>query len=711
MQDKKSIKLTIIGLAVLFALILGATYAYLQAIITNDNSQTLILGKTDKLGTVTLSNPTSDLKLKVTAKDMLKNKLGIYYATTDETLNYDADEIQRNVAVATLFGGESSLNYKCSMTVNIVTEGTMLSFLDEGDIYVQFGGLLTNKVDLTNISSEGYTVDFNLNNTYLPEQYVSASVALVNKNTNQNDLAGKSLAISFQNTNFSCEVIEATNETVNTSNSVIALQNSYGMDLMDYKIYGNSIQNGTPTPTNPVEVESVGDRTNNLFDFANLILKGNATTTKNSVTLPDNSTTYTTQEMLINADSNTTYTLYGIIETKNSSGHIAIDCLDENKTTIKTNIIVYNAEDNKKFKTITTPANTKYLRVNLRNRTTDGFTMKDIMIAKGSVSHFEPIGYKIPIISKGKNLLDYKWFLQEGNEWISGSYHRRYIQLKPNTTYTIKSYIPEDADPKPGLFVANYVEAYDVPQANGHWATTTGTREATFTTDSTGLIIIKRIINWQVTDQTIIDFFNTPGVEIQLEEGSVATEYEPYVEPITTNIYLDEPLRKVGTTSDYIDFANKNVVRNINVLNINDYNTSGLIYHYEWQGKKSLYFPNVLDNSYTRIPGLSNRNSVFTADANAASSMWIGAGSANLFWLGIYDVLGFTDDETSTARDKFQTWLAQNPTYVYHATTSPTTVPINLPNIPTFAGSTIIEVGASIKPNNVDITYSVNISK
>ena len=33
-----------------------------------------------------------------------------------------------------------------------------------------------------------------------------------------------------------------------------------------YKIYGNSIQNGTPTLTNPIEVQSVGDKTNNLFD-------------------------------------------------------------------------------------------------------------------------------------------------------------------------------------------------------------------------------------------------------------------------------------------------------------------------------------------------------------------------------------------------------------------------------------------------------------
>ena len=36
--------------------------------------------------------------------------------------------------------------------------------------------------------------------------------------------------------------------------------------LIDYKIYGNSVQNGTPTPEAPIEVESVGDKTSNLFN-------------------------------------------------------------------------------------------------------------------------------------------------------------------------------------------------------------------------------------------------------------------------------------------------------------------------------------------------------------------------------------------------------------------------------------------------------------
>lgn len=41
---------------------------------------------------------------------------------------------------------------------------------------------------------------------------------------------------------------------------------SKGEELIDYKIEGNRVQDGTPTPDTPVEIESVGDKTDNLFD-------------------------------------------------------------------------------------------------------------------------------------------------------------------------------------------------------------------------------------------------------------------------------------------------------------------------------------------------------------------------------------------------------------------------------------------------------------
>ena len=54
--------------------------------------------------------------------------------------------------------------------------------------------------------------------------------------------------------------------------------------------------------------------------------------------------------------------------------------------------------------------------------------------------------------------------------------------------------------------------------------------------------------------------------QLMLELGTTATEYEPYRVPVTANIYLDEPLRKIGDYADYIDFKGQRVVRKVGVL-------------------------------------------------------------------------------------------------------------------------------------------------
>ena len=52
---------------------------------------------------------------------------------------------------------------------------------------------------------------------------------------------------------------------------------------------------------------------------------------------------------------------------------------------------------------------------------------------------------------------------------------------------------------------------------------------------------------------------------VMVFDSKVSTngEYEPYIEPVTTNIYLNEPLRKLEDVEDYIDFENQRVVRYI----------------------------------------------------------------------------------------------------------------------------------------------------
>lgn len=117
--------------------------------------------------------------------------------------------------------------------------------------------------------------------------------------------------------------------------------------------------------------------------------------------------------------------------------------------------------------------------------------------------------------------------------------------------------------------------------------------------------------------------------DVQLEFGTKATDYEPYGykipvkasnddEEITTNIYLNEPLRKVGDYADYIDFKKQKVFKNVEVI----------------------------DNTGT---------------------------------LSLEESLNGVTDDVGTN--------------------------IELPNIPTFKGTTILSVDTTIQPSNLEVVY------
>lgn len=187
---------------------------------------------------------------------------------------------------------------------------------------------------------------------------------------------------------------------------------------------------------------------------------------------------------------------------------------------------------------------------------------------------------------------------------------------------------------------------------------------------------------------------------IQIEESDTATDYEPYHEPITTNIYLDKPLRKLGNYVDYIDFENGKVIRNVKETRLN--NTTFI---YTWIGKKGVTFDAALDNNYDRIKGLCNRNKIWTANGYETYTMWLGASSRVIYWIGILDYLGLT---TVTEMNE---WLTNNPTYVFYGTDIPTETPIPLPNLPTFKGTSIISADTTVQPSNAEITYYSNVKE
>ena len=180
----------------------------------------------------------------------------------------------------------------------------------------------------------------------------------------------------------------------------LTLNKCKGVDLVDYKIYGESVQDGEPTPEAPIEVESVGDRTKNLFNNDTSLL-GQITYYGSSgntgirigykILLPPG--TYT-----IHAEGtpNVQY-IYGIINSAN------------NEYISGVNIVVHNS-----LYTITFTINEGdilYLYNGSSNLNVapaiELFNSFNIQIEEGTIAtDYEPYGkYKIPVKVSSKNLL------------------------------------------------------------------------------------------------------------------------------------------------------------------------------------------------------------------------------------------------------------------------------------------------------------------
>ena len=168
---------------------------------------------------------------------------------------------------------------------------------------------------------------------------------------------------------------------------------------------------------------------------------------------------------------------------------------------------------------------------------------------------------------------------------------------------------------------------------------------------------------------------------IQLEYGISATTYEPYREA-TTNIYLDEPLRKVGDTADYIDYANGKVVRNIKQINLSD-----LL----WTKSENAFYSNVIDDVADEINSTKIKSDKFTAQAKTTdNSIYINHKKVYV-WNSSYSDIS-----------QFKTII--NNSKLYYISTNQTEESISLPQIKTVEGTNYITVNTSTSASNLKIT-------
>lgn len=196
--------------------------------------------------------------------------------------------------------------------------------------------------------------------------------------------------------------------------------------------------------------------------------------------------------------------------------------------------------------------------------------------------------------------------------------------------------------------------------------------------------------------------------QTMLNIGSTAKPFEPYGYKLpivsgntTTNIYLSEPLRKIGDYADTIA-ADGTVTRQIKKIVFNGTEN--------WQGAdntSSKYLADIVDYKVgneticvsTHYNGTNNIVSGDTIPDNSAC-----------FYNAVYPRYFYLKGSAPTTLADFKTWLATQysggtPVIVWYVLGTPKTETITAPSIPTTSGGQTFDVDTTLKPSEVSLMY------
>ena len=439
-------------------------------------------------------------------------------------------------------------------------------------------------------------------------------------------------------------------------------------------VYGNSYQNGTPTPDNPIEIQNVG--------YKNYYNGGNSTET-NEIKFSRNSDgsyningTATAQAncynyidlselMLVEGETYIFYT--------NQDLPSGVEILYEgfNNTTWVKHILTPLSNTTKYDTRQITLSTSNRVRCGIRvaNGTSVNISNLKISIVKGNATHsYIPYGkYGIEVITTGKNLFDlntaYHGTINASGVIGSNESFRtsNYIPTQPNTTYYFSTTQISGQTSKQ-IYIAYY-------NKNGSFLSRDSYNlyENAFTTPANCYYMRAGVY--------------TDGQEnVMLEKGNAKTTYEAYKS--NTQLYtLDNPLRAIGNVKDklYIENGYLYVERKIGSVVLNGTENWNI-------GSSATTRSVFLLNTFTdKLSGVSNfMSDNFSYRGNAQSE---NLGYAMSFNTGTYKNYMYiqvpTDVVTSQNVNAFKTWLSTHNTEVQYVLQNSTIETVGQVNLPT----------------------------
>lgn len=213
----------------------------------------------------------------------------------------------------------------------------------------------------------------------------------------------------------------------------------------------------------------------------------------------------------------------------------------------------------------------------------------------------------------------------------------------------------------------------------------------------------------------------TPDAPIEMVScGDLITDsqdenYGKYKIPVNVNntiinIYLDEPLRKIDGYSDYIDFINGKIIRQIGETIFDGSetwnkvgNTSGNYFYFYSTVLDNIVMKDITKNMLCNKFNVYNGQIVYTTKVNTDTINVSNRTSSQRL-----KVLLLNTRINSYTNANFKTWLSENNVTVDYVLETPTQESITLPNIPTLDGNNTLNIETEITPSQVYIKYKSN---
>ena len=352
---------------------------------------------------------------------------------------------------------------------------------------------------------------------------------------------------------------------------LITLTDSIKAPLKSLHIYGESTQNGTPTPEAPVEITSIGD-----------------------------------------------------------DGSLDVNVCGKNLFDMETNTAIYNS-------------------CKIKSRTDTSIT-----IESASTGFYIGCGGQGSVTGKCSE--------------------KRAIKVKPNTVYVCSHiYTTTNTSATSGFYVQFYdSECNPILAVNGaRWL---GIRDlkGSFVTPSTARYAVVNVQVLYIQAGDIVTISN-----IQLEEGSTATSYEPY-KSISANLASALPLRSVGDVKDEIVYntdGTAKVIKRFERLTLNG-SENWTLGTTSTDYTRLTYYPTKASSvtvNNQKVKGWCSHYQITTANHTYAENMFtVGIAISAAQYIAIYD----TRFNTSDSLEGFKNRLAENPvTFIYELKT-PEEIPL-----------------------------------